>query len=115
MPLKIAVIGVGHMGRIHLGKLMAMENVQVVGIADIDRELAEDVSKKYQVPFFTDYLQMLNGLNGVVIASPTETHYEIAKTFLENDVHVFIEKPITTSIEEADDLIKLAGKKKVTK
>jgi predicted dehydrogenase len=108
MPLKIAVIGVGHMGRIHLQKLQAMEDVQIVGAIDIDNGLAEDIAEKYRIPFFNDYTKFINNVDGIIIASSTETHYKIAKTFLENNTHVFIEKPITSDLNDASELVKLA-------
>jgi predicted dehydrogenase len=108
MPLKIAMIGAGHMGKIHLQKLLAMEDVQVVAIADADETLAGNITEKYGIPFYSDYTKTLNDLNGVVIASSTETHYEIAKFFLENNTHVFMEKPITSDADDASDLVKLA-------
>ncbi|MCX5813730.1 MAG: Gfo/Idh/MocA family oxidoreductase [Proteobacteria bacterium] len=108
MPLKIAIIGAGHMGKIHLQKLLAIEDAQVVAIADTDETLAGNITEKYSIPFFSDYTKTLNNLNGVVIASSTETHYEIAKFFLENNIHVFIEKPITSDTADASDLVKLA-------
>jgi predicted dehydrogenase len=111
MPLKIALIGAGHMGKIHLQKLSAMEDVQVVAAVDTDNMLAEDITQKYGIPFFSDYSKILNDLNGVVIASSTETHYKIASFFLKNNVHVFIEKPITSDIADASDLVRLANAK----
>jgi predicted dehydrogenase len=114
MPLKIAIIGAGHMGKIHLQKLLTMEDIQIVGAADTDNTLAEEITKKYGVPFFPDYTNAINNINGVVIASSTETHYKIAKFFLENNIHVFIEKPITSDIDEAIDLVKLADTKNLT-
>ncbi len=108
MSLKIALIGAGHMGNIHLQKLLAMEDVQVAAIADADKTLAGNITEKYSIPFYSDYTETLNDLNGAVIASSTETHYEIAKFFLENNIHVFIEKPITSDADDASDLVKLA-------
>lgn len=114
MPLKIAVIGAGHMGNIHIEKLMTMKDIQIDAVVDTNMKLAGDISEKYGIPFFTDYAQIPDSLNGVIIASPTETHYEIAKTFLENGTHVFIEKPIASDIDEANDLVKLANMKTLT-
>lgn len=111
MPLKMAIVGAGHMGRIHLEKLKTIKNVQITGIVDIKKQLAEGVSKKNHIPFFTDYRKILPLLNGVIITTPTETHYKIAKIFLENGTHVFIEKPITSKPAEASKLIEIANKK----
>jgi predicted dehydrogenase len=114
MPLKIALIGAGHMGKIHLQKLLNIEGVQVVAAVDADNMLADDITQKYGIPFFSDYSGILNDLKAVVIASSTETHYEIARFFLENNVHVFIEKPITSDITDASDLVRLADTKNLT-
>lgn len=111
MPLKIALIGAGHMGLIHLGKLIDFEDVEVRGVADIDVDMLNSVSEKYHVPIFTDYKDISDDLEGVVIASSTETHYEVARNFLEKKVHVFIEKPITSRIDQGERLIDLAEKK----
>jgi predicted dehydrogenase len=111
MSLRIAVVGAGHMGRIHIQKLMTVKEIQVVGVADTNESLAAEISGKHGIPFVTDYREILNSLNGVVIASPTETHYEIARAFLENDTHVFLEKPIASTIEQANDLVKLASQR----
>jgi predicted dehydrogenase len=111
MPLKIALIGAGHMGRIHLGKLMEFKDVEVGGVVDIDRNTLNGISEKYQAPTFTDYKNIPDGLDGVVVASSTETHYEAAGHFLEKGVHVFIEKPITSGINQGERLIELAEKR----
>jgi predicted dehydrogenase len=108
MSLKIALIGAGHMGRIHLGKLIDFEDVEVGGVVDIDRNTLNSISEKHQVPVFADYKDIPDGLAGVVIASSTGTHYEVAKNFLEKGVHVFIEKPITSGINQGEELVELA-------
>jgi predicted dehydrogenase len=110
MPLRLAVIGVGHMGRIHLEKLKSFEGVEVTCIVDLKQSRAKEISERYNTPFFTQCTDHLADIDAAVIASPTETHHDIAKTYLNNGVHVFIEKPITTTPEEAGDLIELARK-----
>lgn len=113
MPLNISVIGTGHMGRIHLDKLMSMADVNVSGIVDIDNNIGKNLKERYNVPFFKDYMDIIDLSNGVIISTPTDTHYSIAKKFLENNVHVFIEKPIASNIDEASALIEIAEKKGV--
>jgi predicted dehydrogenase len=108
MPLKIALIGAGHMGRIHLEKLIDFEDVEVGGVVDVDRNTLNNISEKHQVPIFADYKDIPDGLAGVVIASSTGTHYKVAKNFLEKGVHVFIEKPITSRINQGEELVELA-------
>ncbi|MHB8110458.1 MAG: Gfo/Idh/MocA family protein [Syntrophorhabdaceae bacterium] len=110
MPVNIAVIGLGHMGRIHLGKICAFEGVHVTGIVDVDKS-CEECAQKYSVPLFPDYLPVIEASNCAVIATPTESHYAIAKQCLEMGVHVFIEKPITTSPEEGRELVDIARSK----
>ncbi|HOW53841.1 MAG TPA: Gfo/Idh/MocA family oxidoreductase [Syntrophorhabdaceae bacterium] len=109
MPINIALIGLGHMGRIHLGKLCAFDDVAVPGIVDIDEKLAVEHSQKYSVPSFSDYKDILGASSGAIIATPTQSHFAIAKACLEAGVHVFIEKPITASLEEAQQLVDLAA------
>jgi predicted dehydrogenase len=109
MSLSIAVVGAGHMGRIHLEKLAAMEDVKVSGVVDIDREQASALSAKYGVPCFNDYRGVIESSDGVVIATPTEAHFEIGKAFLERGVHIFMEKPVASDAKEARDLIGLAA------
>ncbi|MBA4416960.1 MAG: UDP-N-acetyl-D-glucosamine dehydrogenase [Syntrophus sp. (in: bacteria)] len=113
MPIRIALVGAGHMGRIHLEKLSAMDGVQVSGVIDVDEARAKELSGKYRVPAFKEYSDVIPLSDGVVIATPTESHYEIARAFLEKGAHVFIEKPITSNEGEARELIKLARRKEL--
>lgn len=108
MPVNVAVIGLGHMGRIHLSKLCAFEGITVSGICDIDDERAREYGTQYSVPVCTAYSDAINGASCAVIATPTESHYTIARECLERGVHVFLEKPITVLPEEARELVDLA-------
>ena len=108
MPVNVAVIGLGHMGRIHLSKLCAFVGVTVSGICDIDDERAREYGTQYSVPVCTAYSDAINGASCAVIATPTESHYTIARECLERGVHVFLEKPITVLPEEARELVDLA-------
>ncbi len=111
MPVSVAVIGLGHMGRIHLNKLCTFDGITVTGICDIDEARAREYGTQYDVPVFPDHADVINGASCAVIATPTESHYSIARQCLERGVHVFLEKPITVSPEEARDLVDLARKK----
>jgi predicted dehydrogenase len=108
MPVNIAVIGTGHMGRIHLDKLAALDGVTVTALADIAEKASGPIAEKYGIPLCRDCRDIVTPLDGVVIATPTETHHAIASWFLMRDVHVFMEKPIAASSEEAHDLVRLA-------
>ncbi len=109
--MRIVVVGTGHMGRIHIEKLTAMKDVEVAGLVDVDAERAKELSGRYGVPWFTDYREALPLCDGVVIATPTESHYRIAKEFLEKGCHIFVEKPVTSDEKEAQELIDIGAKK----
>ena len=111
MPLKIGLVGAGHMGRIHLQKLSAMEDIEVAGVADVDTSWTCEVSPEDEIPCFTDYRDLIKVSDAVVIATPTESHYEIGKAALEKGADVFMEKPVTSNVEQAQELIGLARKK----
>jgi len=113
MPLRIALVGAGHMGRIHLEKLASFSDVQLAGVADVDAERAAELAERYTVPCFQDYRKLLGTADGVIVATPTETHYPIARDFLESGAHVLIEKPITSNQEEAINLIRLQQQKEL--
>lgn len=113
MPIRIALVGAGHMGKIHLEKLASMDNVQVTGVADVDLKKATELAQPYGVPSFPDYKQLLGTTDGVIIATPTETHFHIARDFLDANVHVLIEKPLTSRQEEAKAIIDLGKQKRL--
>ena len=113
MPLRMGVIGVGHMGRIHTEKLRQMEDVRLVGIVDADIAQTRELASQHGIPHFRNYEKLLDDAQAVVIATPTETHYEIARDVLERKIHVFMEKPITSNIEDARKLIALAERRNV--
>jgi len=111
MQVNVAVIGVGHMGRIHLGKLCTFNNVTVSGVYDIDLARAGECARQYSLPVFSDYADAIEHSTCAVIATPTESHYDIARECLERGVHVFLEKPITAVPDEARELVDMAEKK----
>ncbi|MCX8109979.1 MAG: Gfo/Idh/MocA family oxidoreductase [Syntrophorhabdaceae bacterium] len=111
MPINISLIGAGYMGSIHLEKLLTLDGVQVSGIVDIDNGIGKCISDRHKIPFFCDYRDIVSISDGIVIASPTETHYEIARYCLEKGIHVFIEKPMAMNVKEAVYLIDLTRDK----
>ncbi len=113
MSLKLCVIGLGHMGRIHADKLKEMEGVTLCGLIDADHASLAEASKKHTAPQFKDHRQALPFADAALIATPTETHYAIARDCLERGIHVFMEKPITATTREAEELITLARAKKL--
>ena len=108
MPIKMALVGCGHMGKIHLQKLSSFDEIQIVGIVDVDTKRANDLAQLINVPAFNNYKKLLGNVDGVIIATPTETHYQIAKDFLKSGTHILLEKPITSRQDQAQELINLA-------
>jgi predicted dehydrogenase len=106
--IRVAVIGVGYLGKFHAQKYSAMDNVQLVGVADIDRSRAAEVAAGFGTRAFTDHRDLLSSVDAVSIVVPTESHYAIGLDFLQHDVDVLIEKPMTSTLEQADALIELA-------
>ncbi|MGD0844863.1 MAG: Gfo/Idh/MocA family oxidoreductase, partial [Geobacteraceae bacterium] len=111
--IRSAVIGVGYLGHFHAEKYAQLSNTQLVAVVDLDRERATAVAGKTGARAFTDYREILDRVDAVSIVVPTQAHYEVAKAFLEKGVHVLLEKPITTTLAEADELIRIAATQKV--
>lgn len=108
MSLRVAVVGAGHMGLIHIDKLRVLPDVELAGIADVDGEKLGKLPEKEGVPCVLDYRALPDGLDGVVIATPTDSHFSIASFFLGRGTNVFIEKPISSTPEEGRQLIRIA-------
>ncbi|MES0328232.1 MAG: Gfo/Idh/MocA family oxidoreductase [Gammaproteobacteria bacterium] len=106
--IKTAVIGVGYLGKFHAEKYAAHESCDLVAVVDANADTAKEIADKYNVQALTDYKELLGEVDAVSIVTPTTLHHEIARDFLVNGSHVLIEKPITVTVDEADDLIELA-------
>lgn len=114
--LRCAVVGVGYLGRFHAQKYKALSespsrNVQMLGVCDASFDRAQTVAAELGVTAFADYRELVGKVDAVTVASTTKTHYEIAKFFLQNGVHVNVEKPMTVTIGEAEELVALANAK----
>lgn len=108
--IKTAVIGVGYLGKFHADKYAALPNSELVAVVDANAETVKTIAAKHNVQGLTDYQPLLGKVDAVSIAAPTTLHHRIAKDFLSHGSHVLIEKPITVTVEEADELIALARK-----
>lgn len=106
--LRTAVIGVGYLGNFHAQKYSAIPNVELVGVADSNPRRAGEVAGALGVTAFSDHRDLIGKVDAVSVAVPTQFHHAVARDFLAAGVHVLIEKPITVTIEEADELIDLA-------
>lgn len=113
--LKAAVIGVGSMGRNHARVYREMEGVDLVGVADQNAPTAAKVGSAFTAPHYTDYQQLITECQPdlVTLAVPTMLHYEIACDLIERGIHVLVEKPITSTLEEGEKLVALARTKGV--
>ncbi len=106
--IRVAVIGVGYLGKFHAQKYSAMDSVELVGVADIDMSRAAEAAAGFGTRAFADHRDLLSSVDAVSIVVPTESHYAIGLDFLQHDVDVLIEKPMTSTLEQADELIDLA-------
>lgn len=112
--IKVGVIGVGSMGKNHVRSYVALKHVcDLVGIYDIDQKKSKEMAKSYGVKSFSSLDSILKEVNAVNIATPTTTHYSITLKAIEAGKHVLIEKPITNEIDEANEILKRAKKKKL--
>ena len=106
--MKVAVIGVGYLGKFHAQKYANLEGVKLIGVCDSNLDQAKLIAKELKTKAFNDYQQLADKVDAVSIVTPTQLHFQIAKFFLTNKVHVLVEKPITSKVVEADELIKIA-------
>jgi predicted dehydrogenase len=115
--MNIGVIGVGKLGEFHTKLLTEIArdwpDVHFAGIYDLDRRRVEEMGGKYSVTSFNSLELLAKKCDAAVIATTTSSHFEIARTLLGEGLHLFIEKPITTTIEEADELIRLEAENRV--
>jgi predicted dehydrogenase len=109
-PLKVGVVGVGYLGQHHARVYSEMGGVELVGVTDTDEGRVREIAGRFNTEFYTDYRKLIPQLDAVNIVSPTVTHHEIGRFCLETGADVFVEKPITATIPEAEDLVKLALK-----
>ncbi len=103
--LKIGVIGVGYLGRYHAEKYANMDDVELVGIADTQQGRAQEIANRLQTRMFTNYCDLLALVDAVSIVVPTKNHFKVALDCLNYGIDILIEKPMTTSIAEADAII----------
>ncbi len=109
-PLRIAVIGVGHLGQHHARLLSTMEHVELVGVVDTKPGRAEEIAAKYGARAFTSAADVRPLVDAVTIAVPTESHVDVALPFVEQGRAVLVEKPLAPSLAEADRLIAAAAR-----
>jgi predicted dehydrogenase len=111
--LRAGVIGVGHLGQYHAQKYAALPDIDLIGVIDTDPQQASHVASTLNTRSYTDYHELLDQLDLVSIAVPTEHHFQVTRDFLNAGIHVLLEKPITNTPEEAQTLIDLAREKQL--
>jgi predicted dehydrogenase len=109
VPLRIGVIGAGALGYHHVRLLRQARDATFVGFHDIDAERAARVSTELGVRSFSVLDALLDGVDATIVVVPTRVHFEVARQALERGIHVLIEKPIATTLEQADALVAMAG------
>ena len=108
--MKVAVIGVGHLGKQHARLYAELPEVELAGVVDILQPRAEEIAGLYKTAAFTDYHDIIGKVDAVSLAVPTVDHARIGVDLLEHGIDILVEKPIATTIEEAQSLVDVAKK-----
>ena len=108
--MRTAVVGAGKMGSIHAKVYSALDDCELIGVVDTQRDHADKLAGQYDCQSFTDCEPLLGSVDAVTISAPTICHRDLAKTFIENNIAVMIEKPLATSIEQGREIVALAKK-----
>ncbi len=107
-PLRTAVIGAGHLGRIHARLAAETPHIDLVAIVDVSDEARQQVATETGARPVADYREINGQIEAAIVATPTVYHHQVVKALLESGVHVLVEKPITSTVAEADELVDLA-------
>lgn len=105
--IKIGILGAGHLGKFHIQQALEIDNLELIGIYDPNQQNANEAVEKFKVKAFDNMEDLINSVDAVDVVTPTLSHYECASMALRKFKHVFIEKPITNTLEEAKSLINL--------
>jgi predicted dehydrogenase len=111
--MRTAVVGVGYLGRFHAQKYASLPNSKLIGVADSSAAARDALATELGTEAVADYRELLGKVDAVSIVTPTPTHHAIAKEFLEAGAHVLLEKPMTVTVAQAEDLIRIARRKKL--
>ncbi|MCS7205182.1 MAG: Gfo/Idh/MocA family oxidoreductase [Leptospiraceae bacterium] len=109
--IKLGIVGVGHMGQYHVNVAISIPKIEVVGVYDVDKARLKEISEKFYVKPYDNLDALIRDSDALIIAVPTKFHFELAKKCLESEKHILVEKPITETVREAEELIELAEKK----
>ena len=112
--IKIGVIGVGHLGKIHLNCLKNISTVELIGFYDTDTSVAMEVEQKYQIKRFSSEQELLQACDAVDIVAPTTLHHNLAMDAMRMGKHIFLEKPITATLEQSREIVSYAEQHNIT-
>jgi predicted dehydrogenase len=104
----MAVVGVGHLGKEHARILSTLPEVELVGVSDVNRTQVRNIAERCRTKAYFGHQDLYDEVDAVTIASPTLYHHAIARSFLERGIPVLVEKPITTTLAQADELVEIA-------
>ena len=111
--LKIGVFGTGHLGKFHLNNWKEIPDVALVGFYDPDDAIAKEVADKYQLQRFTNEDELIDACDLIDVITPTQYHFSICEKAIKRSKHVFVEKPMVNTMEEAKTLVKLVQESKI--
>ncbi|MHA6280186.1 Gfo/Idh/MocA family protein [Salinimicrobium sp. CAU 1759] len=111
--LKAGVLGAGHLGKIHLRLLKESEKYELVGFYDIDEDSGRKVEEEFGYKYFNNLDDLIAAVDMVDVVTPTLSHFEVGQKTIKAGKHLFVEKPITNTVEEAEELVRLAKEYKV--
>jgi predicted dehydrogenase len=111
--VRVGVAGVGHLGQSHARLFRQIETAELIGVLDIDKSRSVSMSKELGVKSFGTFEDLISDVEAVSVVAPTSVHHEIAVKAMDSGKHCFIEKPIASTVEEAQDICRLAAEKKV--
>ncbi|HYO25840.1 MAG TPA: Gfo/Idh/MocA family oxidoreductase [Lacipirellulaceae bacterium] len=109
--LRLAVVGVGHLGRIHARLAAGIGDIDLVAVVDARREACEAVARETGCRAVGDVRELIGEIDAAVVATPTFTHHQVASELIRGGVHVLVEKPIAPTVREADELVQLARRR----
>ena len=107
-PLRVAVVGVGHLGRVHARILSGMEGVTLAGVVDPVEASRQEIAANYETTAFADHRELVGKVDAAVIATPTRFHCQVARELVAAGIHLLVEKPLAASTSQASEMVELA-------
>ena len=111
--LKIGVFGTGHLGRFHLNNWKEIPGTELIGFFDPNNETAEAISEQYQLKRFLNEDDLIDACDAIDVVAPTDAHFNICKKAIRKTKHVFVEKPLANTMQEAEELVKLVKESRI--